>query len=338
MDARGDNIVISYTLDFSATDEDVLAVHSDIFGRSPFTKVIVSQSSIADEARSSVAISKDGHFDVAYQFKLEGANEEDIILTRFDSAGGRIDDKVIANSTARETNPSVAMDTEGDAVVAYQKFVGSDFDIKAKRVSSLGAMGGEIPISNTPSQELHPTVALSRTGGAFVVAYDTDLIGVPGNRTVEVAEVTAADGVGFRSNLPAFPNDAAPALSMGIDGKYMLSYTAAIGAKQHVAARAGQLFSAVPEAKNLVLSGSIHAGQSATLSGRLVDADGDRNLTLMLNWGDGSLLQQTRPGIHPFVLKHRYAHAGIYTVHATWTDSTGLSNSRALTLTVKKAK
>ena len=90
-----------------------------------------------------------------------------------------------------------------------------------------------------------------------------------------------------------------------------------------------------PAAQNLALTSPIKAGQSATLSGQLVDADGDTNLTLTVNWGDGSKPQQSKPGTKPFALKHKYAHAGTYTVHVTWTDSTGLSNSRDLKVTVK---
>jgi len=53
-----------------------------------------------------------------------------------------------------------------------------------------------------------------------------------------------------------------------------------------------------------------------------------------VDWGDGSHPQQSQPGVQPFAVKHKYRHAGTYTVHATWTDSTGLSNSRDLTLVV----
>ena len=52
-----------------------------------------------------------------------------------------------------------------------------------------------------------------------------------------------------------------------------------------------------------------------------------------MNWGDGSKPQQSQPGLKPFAVKHKYAQAGTYTVHVTWTDSTGLSNSRDLKLT-----
>ena len=55
-----------------------------------------------------------------------------------------------------------------------------------------------------------------------------------------------------------------------------------------------------PAAQNLALTSPIKVGQSATLSGQLVDGDGDTNLTLTVNWGDGSKVQQIKPGTKPF--------------------------------------
>ena len=69
-----------------------------------------------------------------------------------------------------------------------------------------------------------------------------------------------------------------------------------------------------------------------------MDADGDTNLTLTVDWGDGSKPQQSQPGIKPFAVTHKYAHAGTYTVHVTWTDSTGLSNSRDLKIKVEEGQ
>jgi hypothetical protein len=53
-----------------------------------------------------------------------------------------------------------------------------------------------------------------------------------------------------------------------------------------------------------------------------------------VNCGDGSKPEQIQPGLEPFALKHKYRHKGTYTVHATWSDNHGLSNSRDLILVV----
>jgi hypothetical protein len=125
------------------------------------------------------------------------------------------------------------------------------FDITAARYNSDGQLLNTtlvtlsgIAFRNTaPVNNVLPSVALSPSGGAFVVAYDTDLLGVPGNRTVEVSEVDASNNVVGVANLPAFPNNVAPALSIGGNGAYLLTFDAGVGggADRNIHGRFGNL-------------------------------------------------------------------------------------------------
>lgn len=242
MDNAG-NFVISYTLELSSSNEDVVAQlrdssSGDLLEFYQFGDVDVR------ETKSSVAMNPNGNeFAIAYQSHVNGSAEEDVHLRWYTTAGSQLGYYYIAHTSARELNPSVAMDNAGNAVVAYQKLVGNDYDIKARRVSRTGIQGDEINIRNTFAQEVSPTVALSRTGGAFVVAYNSDLLSIPGNRTVEVAEVTAANQVVAIHNLPGFPNNGDAALSIDADGDFLLSYTGGIGSGSdaNIFARRGHL-------------------------------------------------------------------------------------------------
>jgi hypothetical protein len=93
-----------------------------------------------------------------------------------------------------------------------------------------------------------------------------------------------------------------------------------------------------PQATDLALTDSIRAGQRATLTGRLVDADPREVLTLTVNWGDGSAPVQSTPDRAPFHLRHRYDAPGTYKVSVVWTDSVGRSNFQDLTITVGPAR
>jgi hypothetical protein len=93
-------------------------------------------------------------------------------------------------------------------------------------------------------------------------------------------------------------------------------------------------FTFPPAAKNLKFPSSIKAGQAATLTGRLTDADGDKKLTLTVDWGDGTQPTVVKPHQKPFSLKHKFTAAGTYTARAIWTDSTGASNFKELRLSV----
>jgi hypothetical protein len=89
-----------------------------------------------------------------------------------------------------------------------------------------------------------------------------------------------------------------------------------------------------PLARHLRFPASIRAGKAAALSGHLADGDGDRALTLTVDWGDGSAPTIVHPGQKRFTLKHKFSVEGTHTVRAIWTDSTGESNFRDLALVV----
>jgi hypothetical protein len=82
----------------------------------------------------------------------------------------------------------------------------------------------------------------------------------------------------------------------------------------------------------------VQAGEPAHLTGSLTDAAGNKNLTLTVNWGDGPKPDQSKPGLMPFAVTHKYLKTGIYKVHVTWSDDHGLSRSWDLYVTVNDPK
>jgi hypothetical protein len=350
MDSKG-NFVVSYTEQFSSTDRDIRAVRFDQFGNKIGFVINTARTTQLDETRSSVAMTPDGRFDIAYQSGAHGGGNGELHLARYSAAGGLLSDQPLFFGSFG-SNPSVAMDSAGSAVVVFQAtqtggdhsifptnlndIIAARYDTNGQLVDTFSVTFSGIAFRDTaPVNNVLPSVALSPSGGAFVVAYDTNLLGVPGNKTVEVSEVNAANNIVGVANLPAVPNNFAPALSIAGNGEYLLTFDAGVGggADRNIHGRFGNL-PVAPSAKDLKLPRTIQAGQSANLSGQLVDGNGDKKLTLTVNWGDGSKQQESKPGTKPFALSHKYTKAGTYKVRATWTDSTGLSNSRDLTLVV----
>jgi hypothetical protein len=84
-------------------------------------------------------------------------------------------------------------------------------------------------------------------------------------------------------------------------------------------------------AAQLAFPSAIEAGSFATMTGRLV---GTGELSLSVDWGDGTPVAHSTPDREPFSVKHKYARPGTYHVRAVWTDSTGQSGFRELTITV----
>src|SRR5262249_51609627 len=109
--------------------------------------------------------------------------------------------------------------------IAYMKQGSGNFDVKARRLSASGFLGAEINVRNTSAHEGGPSVALKRTGGAFVVGYTSIPAGSSGQ--VEVAEISADNLVVARHTLPGTRFDAA--VSIDGDGDYVVTYTGITG-------------------------------------------------------------------------------------------------------------
>src|SRR5262249_11686397 len=85
---------------------------------------------------------------------------------------------------------------------------------------------------------------------------------------------------------------------------------------------------AAPQIKNVKFPSSIVAGQTATLSGQLIDADKGNTLSLTINWGDGSASETSTPNFNAFTRSHAFGKAGTYKVQLSWFDNTGRSNKQ----------
>jgi hypothetical protein len=213
IDALG-RFTVAYVRDTNNNNPDVFAKRYDANNNLLNVFDVATQSRA--ETDPSIAMTPDGRFDIAYQFQFS-SSDDDIYLARFSSAGSLLGTTVVAATSLFEQAPSVSMDDFGNAVVAFQKFIGSDFDIKARRVSSIGTLGGEISIASTIANETRPSVALKHGGGGFVVSYDS-------TNNFQVTEISASDTT--VTTLGIGPVRSGTAVSIDGFDRYMLTYTA----------------------------------------------------------------------------------------------------------------
>jgi hypothetical protein len=359
MDPRGD-FVISYTVDFSSTDTDVRARLFNSSGN--FVQSLSFNGATgANEAQSRVAMDPSGDLAIVWS-----KNQTEIDLARFFFDATNTQEILVGTGPAiidgpgqpgRISAPSVAVSESGTMEIAYE--FGSQNSIGGFGASSIGAQrfnfytgtptGSPIVIeANTGVIEFQTSLAELSSGstdGPFVVGYAIHG-GYNGNGQFNTgAEVTVVDSLDNGNQFAeqdhiffADNQDSVAVSSDGVTGKFLVTYTGMNPSNNsftNIFEQVGQPNTG-PAAQNLALTGPIKPGHSATLSGQLVDAAGDTNLTLTVDWGDGSKPQQSQPGLQPFTAKHKYRHAGTYTVRATWTDSNGLSNSRDLTIVVSR--
>ena len=170
--ASNGSFVITWAHHFSATDDDIYAERFVVSGGVPQGQgTFVVNGDGNSEARPSVAMQQNGLFDIAYERQSSPSNW-DILASQYDGTGALVRGLGINTDGSIELNPSISMDGNGNAVVAYQEQVGGTYGIYANRLSTVGVVGGRITVEGSlPGLDFtNPSVALAPTGGQFVVA------------------------------------------------------------------------------------------------------------------------------------------------------------------------
>ena len=140
MDAQG-NFVVSYTRNTNNNNPDVFAKRYN--SSDQLLSVVDVATTSRAETHSSVAMTPDGRFDVAWEETFR-VTDHDIKLNRYNAFGGLLA-HTISSSTSNDVTPSVSMDNFGNGVVAWER----SGDIKARRISFFGSLGSEINIASS---------------------------------------------------------------------------------------------------------------------------------------------------------------------------------------------
>jgi hypothetical protein len=215
--AGNGDFVVSYTLNFSTGDLDVKAKHFSSSGALQ-SSISAGTTSVDDERSSTVARTPDGRFVIAYVIN------SGIILKRYSSTGNQLSTHTIVSGTSSADKPAVSMDDAGNSVIVWHQRIGSDKDIKARVVSSTGAMQSTSTIANTFMDEFEPDVAFRRSGGIYVVTYTSgDTNGTSSTWRVRGAEVTSSTGM-VRSRFWTASATSRAAVSFGNGNSYSLSF------------------------------------------------------------------------------------------------------------------
>jgi hypothetical protein len=230
MDNLG-NFVVVYTRDTNNNNPDIFAKKYN--SANQLTNVINVDVTSDNDDSAKVAMTPDGRFDVVYEDILSPQISY-IILKQFSATGGLNWTGEPANSNINEVSPSISIDNSGNAVVAWQDGL-SNGVIFASRESASGNIGSQMFIEHATVSEIAPSVALKRTGGAFVVTYFEQLPGFI--NATHVAEVSASNQVTVFSA----GNRVSPAVSINGAGQYLVTYTSNDSGDLNIRGRLGHL-------------------------------------------------------------------------------------------------
>jgi hypothetical protein len=114
----GGGFAVSYTRDtnYGFFNPDVFVKRYDV--NANLLQVIEVAISPVAEGSSSIAMTPDGRFDVAWEQNYS-ASDDDIYVKSYSASGALVSTYTVAFSTAFDATPSIAMDTAGDAMVAW---------------------------------------------------------------------------------------------------------------------------------------------------------------------------------------------------------------------------
>jgi hypothetical protein len=152
---------------------------------------------------------------IAYEFN------EDIRLKRYSAGGTLLGTSIIASGSAGQIRPSAAMDNFGRTVVVWQERVNDQWDMFARTVSGAGQLSARFTIGNSISNETNAAVAIGRSSGRFVVAFEVGTDVFARELTVAGAPLSSALLVASTGT-----GSALPAISINNSNTYFITFTA----------------------------------------------------------------------------------------------------------------
>jgi hypothetical protein len=181
----------------------------------------------------SVAMDSTGNFVVAWQSNSQDGNSYGVYAQRYNVAGVVQGGEFRVNTTTSnaQSNPSAAMDSSGNFVVAWQSNSqdGSGYGVYAQRYNSAGAVqGGEFRVNSTISfAQRNPSAAMDRAGD-FVISWNGngsgDYSGVYAQRYNSAGVVQGGE---FRVNTSVSTGTNArtnPSAAMDSTGDFVISW------------------------------------------------------------------------------------------------------------------
>jgi len=233
MDAEGDFVVAWQSDGQDGSGRGVYARRYDAAGNAlDPTGIPVNSHTTNDQSSPVVAMDADGDFVVAWQTNGQDGSGDGIFARRFDAAGAAQGDEVQINAftTNQQRAPAVAVDAEGDFVVAWHDSVqdGSSWGVYVRRYDAAGNAldPAGIPVnSHTASHQTYPAVALDAEGD-FVVTWGSNLQDGSGYGIFAQRYDGAGAAQGLEVQVSSFTasNQARPTVAMDADGDFVVAW------------------------------------------------------------------------------------------------------------------
>ena len=189
----------------------------------------VNQFTTGTQNNSAVAMDNAGNFVVVWQSNGQDGSSDGIYARRYSAAGAALGEEFRVNqfTTGSQQTPTVAMDSDGDFVVAWNSAAqdGAVGEIWARRFTGAGApLGDEFHVNQlTSGQQLTPSASMDGAGN-FVISWST--------ATAQLYDVYArrynasgtALGDEFVVNVTLTGSQLNPVVAMDTDGDFVVAW------------------------------------------------------------------------------------------------------------------
>lgn len=233
VDADGDVVVAWQSAGQDGSGYGVYAQRYAASGAPVGSEFRVNTFTAGDQTRPSVAVDADGDVVVAWQSAGQDGSQDGIYAQRYAATGTPLGPEFQVNmyTTGPQISPSVAVDADGDVVVAWESYIaGSFYDVYARTYNGVGTpIGGEFRVSSvTGDRQGAPSVAMDAAGN-FVVAWQSP-DGVSTNFGIFAQRYAAggtAVGGEFRVNTVTTGVQQAPSVAVDADGDVVVAWQSA---------------------------------------------------------------------------------------------------------------
>lgn len=203
MDADGDFIVAweRHTPGSNEVSEDIFARRYNNLGAAQDASAFQVNTSSGALGSLNIAIDADGDFAITWENLLPGENSPDIYAQRYSADGTPqgVEFRVNTTTANAQQSPSIALDADGDFVIAWESLLqdGDDFGIYAQRFAG----PEDVDISIVVTDNLDPVNPGGLLNYSFIVTNNHTIVTPTGTPSIDSAIGTSA-GINTVHTLP----------------------------------------------------------------------------------------------------------------------------------------
>ncbi|MEZ0368413.1 MAG: hypothetical protein ACAI44_04915, partial [Candidatus Sericytochromatia bacterium] len=229
MDTDGNYLIVWESYSQTSSSYELRGQRYDSNGSKAGGEFLVNTQTLGQQTGPAVALDADGDAVITWQSEALDGDDYGIFARRFDNAGNALGAEFAVNTTttASQSAPDVAIDSDGDFVIVWQSqsqdFSGLGVYVQRYRFDGSTA-GGEFRANTASSGDQSSPAVAKDSSGDFVVSWvsanqDGSGSGVYAKRYNNTGGPQSAE---FRVNSQTTGNQTSPAITIDSDGDFTI--------------------------------------------------------------------------------------------------------------------